>query len=116
MSYKQNGMSKEQLRIIKNIFKRKSITHIGDDGKNNRSKIILITTKELKEINPIIKHPIIQTTLLDNKIEEMCKVYDESSKYHHFYYHQKPHIIINMKNYIIENKKNGNKLLKKSKI
>lgn len=85
MSYNQNGLSKEELNIIMKIFKRKCITQIGNDGKNNSSKTILITTKELKEINLIIKHPTIQTTLDDDKITEMSKAYDESNQNSHFF-------------------------------
>ena len=81
--------NEEHFIIMKKYFKRKSITHIGDCILSNDLKILplpFISFKELKEINPIIQ------TKLNN---------------------DKPAIIINMKNYNIENKKNGDKLLKK---
>jgi len=42
----------------------------------------------------------------DDSIDTLIKLYNENKG-------DKPPIVINMKNYIIENKKNGDKLLKK---
>ena len=75
-------MNKQEIEIFKKYIKRKSIYPTKDEKSN---KIIPITSKELKEINLIIKHPIIQTTLNDDKIKEMCELYnDESNFSHHF--------------------------------
>ncbi len=74
-------MNKERNEIIDKFFnsKRHTINSCGD------SKIIMITSKELKEISSVIKHPIIQTTKNDDKVKEMCDLYNEDSKYkHHF--------------------------------
>ena len=56
--------------LIGKYMKRKTIIQILDDN-----IIIPTTTKELKGINSIIKHPSNQTKLDDDKIKEMCKIY-----------------------------------------
>ena len=60
--------------------KRKTVIQISDDN-----RIIPITTKELKEINSFIKHPSNQTKLDDDKIKEMCAIYNEDSPYKKFF-------------------------------
>ena len=61
-------------------MKRKTIIQISEDN-----IIIPTTTKELKGINSIIKHPSNQTKLDDDKIKEMCKIYNEDSPYKKFF-------------------------------
>ena len=60
--------------------KRKTVIQISDDN-----RIIPITTKELKEIDLFIKHPSNQTKLDDDKIKEMCAIYNEDSPYKKFF-------------------------------
>lgn len=74
------GINKNESDIMKIYMKRKPVLTNSDDN-----KIILITSKELKEINPIIKHPSIQAILDDDKIKEMCEIYSEDSPYNKFF-------------------------------
>jgi hypothetical protein len=70
------------------------------------STIIIINKKYFD--SKLVKY---QTILNDNKI----RAYDEDGKKYHFLSLNKSLIIINMKNYVIVNKKNGDKILIKSK-
>ena len=73
-------MDPESLKTLKTLFNRNGLLNHMNDG-----KIIALSSKELKEINHLIKHPLFQTTLNANKVEEMKEKYSDDNKYsHHF--------------------------------
>lgn len=73
-------MDPESLKTLKTLFNRNSLLNHMSDG-----KIIALSSNELKEINHLIKHPLFQTTLNADKVEEMKEKYSDDNKYsHHF--------------------------------
>lgn len=70
-------MEKTDIKILNKLFDRKIIQNY-----TNNSKIIIITSKE---VNQLIKHPLIQTTLNGDKVDEMIENYNDDNPYkHHF--------------------------------
>ena len=63
-------MDSESLKTLKTLFNRNGLLNHMNDG-----KIIALSSKELKEINHLIKHPLFQTTLNADKVEEMKEKY-----------------------------------------
>jgi len=126
MSSILNELNKEKYfkRIIKKYFKRKSVTQFGDDGKVNSSKIEemcesydesgkhyhLFLSCALIAVARIIVGDQEDYYLVDGQ-HRIIMALDLLEKNDD----NKPLIIINMKNYVIENKKNGDKILIKSK-
>lgn len=73
-------MDDKDLNKLDKIFNRQTIFNY-----NNQSSLILMTAKELYSIYDLIKHPTIQTTLNDDKIQEMKDIYNNNNLYkHHF--------------------------------
>jgi 5-methylcytosine-specific restriction endonuclease McrA len=73
-------MESEDLKTLNTLFNRNSLLNY-----MSNSKIIALSSNELKEINHLIKHPLFQTTLNADKVEDMKEKYSDDNKYsHHF--------------------------------
>lgn len=73
-------MEAEHIRTLKLLFNREHLHKYTDNA-----KLIPISSKELKKINQLIKHPLFQTTLNSDKVEEMKTRYSDDNKYNHHF-------------------------------
>lgn len=73
-------MEAENIKTLKTLFNRTTLLNHATDA-----KIVALSTKELILHNELIKYPLIQTTLNDDKVEEMKEKYSDDNMYkHHF--------------------------------
>ena len=73
-------MEAEHIKTLKLLFGRGSLHKYTDNA-----KLVAISSIELKEINHLIKHPLFQTTLNSDKVEEMKARYSDDNKYNHHF-------------------------------
>lgn len=73
-------MNADQIKTLQLLFGRASLHKYTDN-----SKLVAISSNELKEIIHLIKHPLFQTTLNSDKVEEMKVRYSDDNKYNHHF-------------------------------
>lgn len=73
-------MENKDIKLLHKMFDRKVNQRMGSNAKQ-----ISMTAEELKKINQLIKHPMIQSTLSDDKVVEMSESYKDTNPYNYFF-------------------------------